>query len=100
MPASLRSHHAREHPELLASPPCARAALRVEIGEPVLPPHRAHQAWRAGSKWVASEQSQHARTVLEQTLLREHHPARLLPWTERGEPEIPVEARLVWRVDP
>src|SRR4029078_625400 len=65
-----------------------------------LPPDSSHQRWRFALKRTISEQSQHRRTSLEQPPLREHDPRRFLPRSERREPEIPLESRLIGRIDP
>src|SRR5436190_9518499 len=97
---SPRTRHAGEHSELASPPPRASAALGREVREPVLPPDGAHERRRRPRrKWIAAEQPQHARAVLEQPLLRQHDPGRLLPRAERREPEVPLEPRLVRRID-
>src|SRR5205085_7724859 len=58
------------------------------------------QRWWLAIERIGAEQSQHARTTLEQPALYLHHPQRLLPRPQRREPQIPIEAWLIRCIDP
>src|SRR5271156_5573784 len=83
----------------LAPPPISRLAFRPHVREPILIIDRAHLARRRAREWIARKQRQHVRLIFQQTFLRPHHKARLLPRSQRRKPQIPFEARLVRRVN-
>src|SRR6516162_5069304 len=83
----------------LAAPPHSRGALGGKVGEPVLPQHGANLLRRCLRKRIAGEQREHLRITREQQLLGMKHKSIFAPVSERGEPQVPVKARLVWRVD-
>src|SRR4051812_34241199 len=89
------SRHWAKESQLLPAPPCTGFSFGVDIGEPVLPEHRAYHRRGTSFERIAPEQSQHARASLEQSLLGEHNPRRVLPRRQRGEPQVPVEPRLI-----
>src|SRR3954468_16186327 len=83
----------------LTLPPGAGLALLVARGEPVLPFHGAHVLRRPAAERVAGKELQHLRRALQQPQLDAQHPRIRAPLAQRGEPEVPVEARLVGRED-
>src|ERR1700739_2012904 len=89
----------RVHPKILAAPPVSRSALFFAAGEPILPENSAYVTRRRLRKRATAEKSQYILVVLEQTLLGKRHEVVLAPVSEGCEPEVPVEARLIWRVD-
>src|SRR5712691_3724865 len=84
----------------LALPPRAGRALLRTRREPVLPDDRAHAARRLSLERIAREEAENRWLALQQSRLAVHHPGVLVPAAQRSEPQIPLEARLVRRVDP
>src|SRR5579859_4404149 len=85
--------------EELTAPPAAGGALLLEAGEPVLPEDGADIAGRRAAKGIAGEEAEHIARVGQQQLFGAGDDGVLRPRAERGEPQVPVEARLVGRVD-
>src|SRR5271156_2674478 len=83
----------------LAPPPISRLAFRPHVREPVLILDRARLSRRRAREWIARKQRQHVRLIFQQTFFRPHHKARLLPRSQRREPQIPLEPRLIRRVN-
>src|SRR6516165_4873142 len=83
----------------LAAPPHSRRVLGGKVREPVLPQHGANLLRWSLRKRIAGEQRKHLRITREQQLLGMKHKSIFAPVSERGEPQVPVKARLVWRVD-
>src|SRR5207245_9249096 len=84
---------------LLPPPPRRSPALLLGLGEPVLPLHGADVGGRLPVEGIAREEAEDLRRAGEQTQLGVDDPWVLAPLAERGEPEVPFEPRLVWRVD-
>src|SRR5207245_9113122 len=84
---------------LLPPPPRRSPALLLGRGEPVRPLHDGDLGGRLPVEWIAREEAQNLRRAGEQTQLGVDDPRVLAPLAERGEPEVPFEPRLVWRVD-
>ncbi len=82
-PSSSRRHHS------------ALLALRFQIGEPILINHGADLLRRRAAERISGEQRKHIRLVIEQALLGPDDEAVILPWAKRGEPQIPIETRLI-----
>ena len=74
------------------------ASLRIDVNQYCQSTARTYSAGRFG-EGIAAEEREHVGVVGEQTLFGERHKVVLLPVAERGEPEIPVEAGLIGRVD-
>src|SRR6266852_1082905 len=68
--------------------------------EPILPVHTAHLSRRSVRERVTGKQQEHVSISMEQTLLRAHDDRLLPPRTQRRKPQIPIESRLIRRVDP
>src|SRR6516165_1010736 len=83
----------------LAAPPHSRRVLGGKVREPVLPQHGANLLRWSLRKRIAGEQRKHLRITREQQLLGAKHKGIFAPVAERGEPQVPVKARLVWRVN-
>src|ERR1700760_3558359 len=82
-------------PEELTPPPSARGALFRHRGKPVLPEDGTKIPWRGASERIASEELQDVGVVNEEEFLSARHDGVLRPCAEGGEPEVPVETRLV-----
>src|SRR6478752_8092247 len=91
--------HTRKRPDLGSSPPRPGLPFRREVAEPILPQHRPNECRPLARERVAFEQAQHGWASLDEPLLRLLDPWRLLPWAERREPEVPLEARLIRGID-
>src|SRR5690348_7707552 len=83
----------------LAAPPETRCAFRLQVGEPILVDHRAHAYGRRARKRIGSEQGEDVWLICEQTVFGPDHEAVLGPGTERGKPQVPIETRLIGRVN-
>src|SRR6516162_3178318 len=84
---------------LLPPPPGAGRFSRLGVREPVLPQHRPHSLGRSIPERVRPEKGQDIFVVQEQLLLGAHHKGIFAPTTERGKPQVPLEARLVGSVN-
>src|SRR5271169_4519970 len=51
-------------------------------------------------EWVACEQRKHVRLAGQEAFLNLYDPGILPPVTQRSEPQVPVKARLVGRINP
>src|SRR5580692_8749400 len=89
----------RELLQFLAPPPISRLAFRAHIGKPILILDRAHLSRGRARKWITRKQRQHIRLIFQQPLFCPDHKSRLLPRSQRREPQIPFEARLIGRVN-
>lgn len=83
----------------LALPPKARIRLGSKVGEPILPRHGTHlERWVAGER-IGRKKFEHAGVVVEQKQFRARHPRVFSPVAQGGEPEVPIKAGLIGRVD-
>src|SRR5579862_429774 len=89
----------RIQPLKFAPPPKPRLTLGGDVSEPILPNHGPHLHRRIGSERISGKKFEHARIVLEQQHFRAHNPVVFAPTSQRRKPEVPIEARLVRRVD-
>src|SRR5260370_40106146 len=55
--------------------------------------------WRLLRKRIAGKQCQYILVVREQKHFRVGHDRILAPRPQRGEPQVPIKARLIWRID-
>ncbi len=85
--------------EKLPSPPVPCRSLLCARGEPVLPKYGTHIAGRRLRKRIAPEKREHILVVLKQPLFGEWNKIVLPPVAQRRKPQVPVEARLIRRVD-
>ena len=86
--------------EQLAPPPVSRSALFLHRGEPVLPEYRARESgWRV-RKRIGLEQAEHIGIIRQQSFFGQWNDLVLAPFPQRCEPEIPLESRLIRRVNP
>src|SRR6516162_6809622 len=84
---------------ILAPPPGAGPFPGGPVGKPVLPHHRSYLLRRGRRKRIETEKGQHIFVAEQQLLLGAHHKRIFPPPSERSEPQIPLEARLVGSVD-
>src|SRR2546429_5378951 len=68
--------------------------------KPILPTHRAYLPRRSMRERIPRKKQQHIGISAEQTLLCPHHDWLLPPRTQRRKPQIPIEPRLIRRVNP
>ena len=85
--------------EVLTPPPISGGAFFGHRGEPVLPEHGADLPGRSVGEGVGAEEGENVGGVIEETIFGGSDEHVLAPVGERGEPEVPVEAGLVGRVD-
>src|SRR5258705_10174272 len=81
------------------APPLTSGSLRGAISEPVLPHHRTHEFWRRLRKRIGTKQRQYVRSTVEKLFFRSNHERILAPRSERGEPQVPFEPRLIRSVN-
>src|ERR1700723_3371519 len=55
--------------------------------------------WRLPGKRSTGEERQYILVLREQKTLRVGHDGILTPRPQRSEPQVPIKARLIWRVD-
>src|ERR1700693_179656 len=82
----------------LAPPPQALLTFFLRRGGPILPEQNAYLARRL-RKRIAGEQRQHVRATCQEALFGARDDGIGAPVTERGEPQIPIETRLIGGVD-
>src|ERR1700730_14313716 len=83
----------------LALPPQACTMFLFWRTEPVLPENSANDVGRLTGEGIAGEKPKHGRIILEKQFFSSWNDRILLPTAERGEPEVPVETRLVGGID-
>src|SRR5205823_2340418 len=81
----------------LAFPPCAGFPMFFCRCESITIQDRADVARWLIWKWVMGKQSSDIRLCLEQTNGKPDKPGILLWSSQRGEPHLPIESRLMWR---
>src|SRR5579871_1470410 len=99
LPVGLTLQRRRVEPEQLPRPPDSLLTLLRRCAEPVLPNHRAHEPRRLGRKGIRFKERHNIRTTREQPLLCAHDDWIGAPIAQRSKPQIPVESRLIRRVD-
>src|SRR5271156_3478274 len=99
LPVRLERKDRRIQTQQLAPPPVAGLPLLPHRREPVLPEHRADILGRSAGERVAPEERENIPAVGEQPLLSKRDKGVLLPVAQRGEPQVPVEPRLIRRID-
>jgi hypothetical protein len=85
--------------EQLATPPVAGGAFLFKGGEPVLPEDGFDVARRSDWERIGAEEGQDVGVAFEESFFGEGDDFSLLDVGERGEPQVPVEAGLIGRVD-
>src|SRR5438874_8636479 len=83
--------------QLSAFPPCASLSMFFRRSESITIQDRADIARRLFWKWVMGKQPSDIRLSLEQTNGEPDKPGILLWSSQRGEPHLPIESRLMWR---
>src|SRR5580704_7905501 len=84
----------------LSTPPHPRRAFFGHCREPVLPEYRADLSRWFLRKRIAGKECQHILVIGKEPELRVRHNRILAPGTQRREPKVPIEPRLIRRVDP
>src|SRR5579862_2195893 len=84
----------------LPPPPRPLRAFFCDRGEPVLPEHRTDLSRRVLRKRIGGKKGQHILVIGKQSHLRVRHDRIVTPGTQGCEPQVPIEARLIRRVDP
>src|ERR1700684_346774 len=85
--------------EEFAAPPIAVYFFGAEIGEPLLIDYSAHFPGRRVGEGILGEEFEDVAIIFDQALFGPHDETRILPRAERGKPQIPIEARLIGRVN-
>src|ERR1700722_5990213 len=85
--------------EQFAPPPHSVLFFFRHGSKPVLPEDRAHLVWRPLRKRIGGKQREHVRIVGEQPSLGAQHHGVVAPLAERCEPQIPIQSRLIGRVN-
>src|SRR5439155_22229052 len=83
----------------LPAPPHSGLLLFCHGGEPVLPEHCTYLGGWLARKRITCKESEHIGIVFEQSHLGIGHNWIFTPRAEWGEPQVPVETRLIRRVD-
>src|ERR1700674_5415375 len=86
-------------PQQLPTPPHPVRTFLCHCREPVLPEHRADLSRRLLRKRIASKKGQHILVTGKEPQLRVRHDRILAPGTQGCEPQVPIEPRLIRRVD-
>src|ERR1700737_3999044 len=89
----------RIQPQQLPAPPDPGRAFLCHAREPVLPEHRADLSRRLLRKRIAGKKGQHILVIGKEPQLRVRHDRILAPGTQGCEPQVPIEPRLIRRVD-
>src|SRR5260370_11242879 len=85
--------------EQLAVPPESLISLFFERRKPILPENGTHLFRGLLRKRVCGEQREHVGAAFEEVLFGARHDGIRTPGAEGSEPQIPVEARLVRRIE-
>src|ERR1700733_5740823 len=85
--------------EKLTPPPVPGRALLRHRGEPILPENGTKIPRRGVGERISGEELEDVVVVGEEELLGARDDGVLRPRAERGKPEIPVEARLIGRIE-
>src|SRR5229473_3962845 len=98
---SIRSslQRGRIQAQQLPPPPHPGGAFFRHCREPVLPEHRADLMWRLLRKRITGKECEYILVVREQEHFRVGHNRILAPRPQRSEPQFPIKARLIWRID-
>src|SRR5579862_326794 len=90
----------RISPEQFAPPPIARFVFCFLVRKPILVNYGANRnrLWPS-CKRIAGKQVQYIGIVLKDPFLRPQHEAIVPPAAQGCEPQVPIEAWLIWRVD-
>src|SRR5581483_4501268 len=99
LPIRLARQCRRIKSQVLAFPPHSRRSFLGQAREPILPKDGPHLLGRVAIEWIARKQRQHIGRVIQQALLRAGHNRVFAPRAQRCEPQIPVETRLIRRID-
>src|SRR5215468_6416591 len=99
LPISRSLNCRRVEPHEFAAPPHPGCALLFHAGKPILPKHRTNLSGRLTEKWISLEEVDYILAALKQSNLGVGHDRIVSPGSQRRKPQIPVEARLIRRID-
>src|SRR4029077_3626956 len=86
-------------PHELTPPPHSSGTFLRHGSEPVLPQHGANLVWRRLTKRISGKKCEHVLFIFEQPNFGVRHERVIAPRSKRSKPQIPIEARLIRRVN-